>query len=295
MSQALKGTAGTPYPQVDNTIPDCGNPDENEQGIGPTGDMLLSPVVGLVAEGCPEYDGTLTPWYPELLDDMAYVTNSTRGFTALLPYGSAGTSYAAQSRRVTEATVLLGYGPGRIVDWPDLETNSRDLSIWPEDGIYPVNPVQSMTNPSGPGCLSGGSGVACPSGGHNDLEVAPGVYRREFRDCYNQRELFGSCAAIVNDTSNTVLVQTGWLRQDYQWQITTNVPFGTTGDVQSGATINVEGVPFTPGLTTIGPSDALLLTGPAPPTASPAAASQPAAVYGEIADDWTWGLLSQLP
>ena len=54
---------------------------------------------------------------------------------------------------------------------------------------------------SASGCLQG-TGAYCASGGHNDIQVAPGVYRREFKQCYNRGVLIGQCAAIVNTTGS---------------------------------------------------------------------------------------------
>ena len=188
-------------------------------------------MTGLVSEGAPEDDGRLDPFYSTLLDQIAYVTDTTDGFVVPLSYGAAGASYQAQ-RRVQEATILLGYRPGQLVDWADLEQGSGDLAVWPEEGIYPTDPVQSMGTPGGSGCLAG-TGVVCSSGGHNDLEVAPGVYRREFGTCYDQGVAFGGCAAIVNTTGSPVTVDPSWLTGAYAHQITFD-----GGDVQSGGTID---------------------------------------------------------
>ena len=152
-------------------------------------------VHGLLKEGSPEYNGTLDPYYSTLLDEVAYVADNTNGFVVTLSYGDSGASYQQQSRRVQEATMLLGYSPGHLVDWADLEQTNHNLDVWPEEGIYPTGPVQSMGAPGGNGCLSG-SGSGCSTGGHNDLQVAPGVYRREFTACYNHGTLFGPCAGM---------------------------------------------------------------------------------------------------
>ena len=180
MSAAMTRANGQPYLQIDNTLP--ANP-YLAQGLG----MLNQShgVQGLIKEGSPEYNGVLDPYYSTLLDEIAYAANSTGGFVVPLSYGSAGASYQPRSRRVQEGTMLLGYSPGHLVDWADLEQGSGHLAVWPEEGIYPTNPVQSMSAPSGSGCLAG-TGVICSTGGHNDLQVSPGVYRREFGACNNQ-------------------------------------------------------------------------------------------------------------
>ena len=50
---------------------------------------------------------------------------------------------------------LLGYAPGHTVSWSDLETNNNNLAVWPEEGIVPTQPIQSMGQPAGASCLDG--------------------------------------------------------------------------------------------------------------------------------------------
>ena len=237
---------GTPFLQVDNTL--NFNPYLVQNG---SFQLLDNPsqVGGIIAEDAP-WDGGLTPYYPTLLDSMAYVDTSTAGFLALLSQDSNG---SLQGRRVQAATILLGYAPGHTVSWSDLDDNSRDLAVWSEEGIYPTAPVQTMGTPGGSGCFAG-TGATCATGGHNDIQVAPGVYRREFKQCYNRGVLFGQCAAIINTTGGTVTVSSSWLTQTYRHQITM-----VGGDVQSGGTINLSGSTFVPGSTTIAADDAVLL------------------------------------
>ena len=248
MSAAMTHANGQPFTQIDNTLPP--NP------YLPQGLNLLDQstgVTGLVAEGEPEDDGTLDPDYSTLLDQIAYVAHTSHAFVVPLSYAQAGASDQAQSRRVQEATMLLGYNPGHLVDWADLEQGSSDLAVWPEEGIYPTKPVQSMSAPGGSGCLTG-SGQVCATGGHNSLQVAPGVYRREFGACYDQSVAFGACAAIVNTTASPVTIRSSWLSSTYSHQVTL-----TGGDVQSGGTINTTTTTFTPNTTTINPHDATIL------------------------------------
>jgi hypothetical protein len=246
MASAVTRSNGAPFLQVDNGL--------NVNPYLPTPFPLLnnpSTVNGVIAEGSPEYNGTLISYYPTLLDDMAYVDHTPNDFVVLLSYDRSG---AVRSRRVQAASVLLGYSRGHTVSWSNLETNSTNLAVWPEEGIVPTGPVQTMAEPAGSGCLAG-TGVVCSSGGHSDLQVAPGVYRREFRTCYEQSVAFGACAVIMNTTGSPVTVQAAWLKQRYQHQVTMS-----GGDVQSGGTVNLAGAPFTPGSTTIAPQDATILT-----------------------------------
>lgn len=249
MAAALTHRSGAPFIQVDNSLPV--NP------YLPQGLNMLNPAIGVdawVSEGEPMEDGALDAYYSTLLDQMAYIGDRARGFVVLLSRGSAGAAYQRRSRRVQEATILLGYRPGRVVDWADLENGSDDLAVWPEEGIYPTAPVQSMAAPGGRGCLAG-TGVVCSRGGHNSVQVAPGVYRRVFRTCYSRRAPFGACAVIVNTTATPAVVRAGWLRDvSLRHQITL-----VGGDVQSGGRVDLKGAPFRAGSTTVDPDDALLL------------------------------------
>lgn len=249
----LRRNSGELFAQVDNGI----SPNPYLPASLP---LLGHPrsVVGLLSEGNP-WDYGFSPFYSELLDDIAAVDVRPGNFIVLWSYGNFG---SLQARTVQEATALLGYEPGHVVSWADLEHEDLDLSVWPEEGIYPVDPIESMAAPGGRGCLAG-EGTPCPRGGHNSLRVrrgpnpldsGGGVYRREFRDCYDDGVWFGACAAIVNDTSTAVTVLGSWLRLHYGHVITMR-----GGDVQSGGRIDLAGAPFEPGRTRIGAYDAIIL------------------------------------
>jgi hypothetical protein len=245
-SQSMTHADGTPFLQIDNGI--------NVNPYLPTPFKMLndsSAVHGLIAEGVPENNGTLVSFYSTMLDDMAYVNQTSHDFMVLLSYDPAG---SLQSRRVQAASVLLGYSQGHTVGWSDLEQNSSNLAVWPEAGIVPTDAVQSMGTPGGTGCLAG-NGDVCSTGGHNDVQVATGVYRREFKTCYQNGTVFGACAAIVNTTGSAVTIQKSWLTQTYSHRVTMN-----GGDVQSGGTVSLAGADFTPGSTTIAAKDAALLS-----------------------------------
>jgi hypothetical protein len=248
MSAELTHNNGAPFIQADNTLPP--NP-YTPQGL----DMLnhSTGVDGWVVEGEPMDYGAFDPYYSTLLDQIAYVATRTRAFVVPMTRAAAGARNQMRTRRVAEATMLLGYSPGHLVDWANLETGSRDLAVWPEEGIYPTDPLQSMRAPGGRGCLAG-TGKACSSGGHNSLEVAPGVYRREFGACYDRGVRFGRCAAIVNTRGRPVTVRSSWLRRSYGHRITFR-----GGDVQSRGTIDLTGSQFRAGSTTVASYDAILL------------------------------------
>jgi hypothetical protein len=247
MAESLIHKNGQPFLQVDNGL--SVNP-----FLKPAFPELNHPgsVVGLVAEDDPlNASGTLVSYYSTLLDDMAYMDHMPRNnFLVLLSYDPNG---SLKARRVQAATELLGFNGGQIVSWSSLDQRSRDLQIWPEEGIYPTGPVESMGRPGGRGCLAG-SGKVCSRGGHRSLEVAGGVYRREFRQCYNRGVAFGSCAVIMNDTGHKVTVKARWLHLSYDHKIAM-----IGHEVQAGGRINVNGAAFTAGKTTVGPRDALLI------------------------------------
>ena len=232
-------------------------------GLLAEGSPISNNNIGSDPEGYPVY--AHAGKYATVLDDMSYIDNKTNSFIVLLSYdqsGSGGSGNQLMSRRVQAATVLLGYSPGHVVSWSYLETDNNNLAVWPEEGIYPTNPVQSMGAPSGSGCFTGGGGSngygnVCSYGGHNDIQVTPGtdIYRREFKSCYNQGKYFGPCAVIVNDTASAVTIQSSWLTQSYGHEVTVN-----GGDVQSGGSINLSGASFSPGSTTIAAYDAVFLS-----------------------------------
>jgi hypothetical protein len=246
MSAAVTHADGSPMLQIDNGV--------NVNPYLPTPFAMLndpSSVTGLIAEGAPMSNGQMTNFFPALLDDMAYIDHTANDFLVLLSYDPSG---SLQTRRVQAATMLLGYDGSHVVSWSDLEQDSDNLAVWPEEALVPDAPVQSMGDPGGSGCFSG-NGSECSTGGHNELQVAPGVYRREFRDCYDSGQPVGPCAAIVNTTGSSVTVEASWLTGSYGHRVTI-----TGGDVQSGGTINPRGASFTAGGSTVGAHDGLLLT-----------------------------------
>jgi hypothetical protein len=246
MASAMTHTDGTPFLQIDNGLSANDNLSTPFSMINSTNE-----VQGVVAEGDPMSDGTLTSYYGSLLDEMAYVDGTDQDFIVLLSY-DAGAS--TQSRLVQAATELLGYDGNHVVSWSDLETAKSDLAVWPEEGIVPTDPIQSMNAPGGKGCLAG-QGAMCSTGGHNDLEVSPGVYRREFGDCYNQGTSIKACATLVNTTGSPVTIQASWLTQNYGHQLTL-----VGGDVQTGGTVNLTANSFAAGSTQIPADDATILT-----------------------------------
>ena len=196
--------------------------------------------VGLTCEGCIANSvGSVRPnMYAKVLDSMAAVDASS-GAYVLISHGSSPAGSAAQilQRLVTTGIVWLGYSEGHTIVWPDLEDNTANLAVWPEDLIYPSAPLESMVR------------------GATDLEVASGVYRREFASCYQGGLVIGPCATIVNATSSALTIRSAWLSQSYRHAVTLS-----GGDVLSGGVANIAGSSFTPNSSAVEASGAVLLT-----------------------------------
>jgi hypothetical protein len=246
MAAAMTHTNGQQFLQIDNGLSVNDNLSTPFPMLNDT-----TGVRGLISEGAPMYNGQMITYYSTMLDEMASINHTNDDFAVWLSYGTDGDT---QTRLVQAASLLLGYSQGHEVSWSDIDTKSYDLAIWPEEGIVPAGPIQTMAEPGGTNCLAG-QGVVCSTGGHNDLQVAPGIYRREFAQCYNQGVAFGPCASIVNSTSSPITIQSSWLTQTYKHQITL-----VGSDVQAGGTVNLTGATYTPGTTTIPANDATLLS-----------------------------------
>jgi len=194
--------------------------------------------VGLSCESCVATNATpVRPTlYAGVLNEMAAVYASGKAFL-LISRGTwpAGSATQILQRLATTGVTWLGYSEGHTIVWPNLEGSTNNLAIWPEDLIYPSSPIQTMVS------------------GATDLQVASGVYRREFRTCYQAGLAFGRCAVGVNATSGAITVQSAWLTQSYAHIITLR-----GGDELSGGVASVRGAIFAPH-TTLASGAALLL------------------------------------
>jgi hypothetical protein len=196
--------------------------------------------LGAVCENCVVNAGVLQPAnYTQVLNGMLAVNGIAGAQFVQLDTGSSASGSAAQisQRTVALAIAWLAYEDGHTVIFPNFEYTTENLAVWPEDLIYPGAPVQSMQWSA------------------NDIMVTGSVYRREFRQCFNEQVAIGPCAAIVNASSATVTVASSWLTQTYTHQIT---PQG--GDVLSGGTLSLTTTTFTPNVTTIASGQAILLS-----------------------------------
>jgi hypothetical protein len=160
---------------------------------------------GAVCENCVVDNGIFRPsMYAPMLNAMALIDETSTGKFVELNngYSPAGSSEQIAQRLVTIAVVWLGFKGEQTVVWANLEDNTQGLSVWPEDLIYPTDPLETMA----------GSNVT--------IEVAPGVWRREFSSCYYKGSAFGRCAAILNANSGARPIESRWLRQSYGHVIT---------------------------------------------------------------------------
>ncbi len=195
--------------------------------------------IGALCEDCVVNSGVFRPtMYASVLNAMAKINALPQGSFVELNHGESALGSAAQiaQRTITTSMAWLGYREGHTIVYPDLEANTNNLAVFPENSIYPTGPLETMT-----------SGAA-------DIQVAPGVYRREFSTCYNAGTAIGPCAAIVNSTAGTVAVQAAWLKQTYG-----HVVSMSGGDIPNGGTVNLTSVRFAANSTTLAPSQGLLI------------------------------------
>lgn len=195
--------------------------------------------VGVVCEDCIVNSGTFrAAMYPQVLNAMAEINRIPGASLVEINNGESPSGSVAQiaQRTITTAVAWLGYSQGHTIVWPNLEANTQNLAVFPENSIYPTQPLESM------------------SSGATDIQVAPGVYRREFAACYNNRVAIGPCASIVNGTGSTVAVRSTWLHEAYGHVVD---PIG--GDIPSGGRISLTSVAFRPNVTTIAPGRGMLI------------------------------------
>jgi hypothetical protein len=195
----------------------------NGVGFGPEGPRVSllrnAQFQGAVCEGCTVTGGTLRPtFYAKTLDAMARINEIPNKRFVELTTGSspAGSDDQIAQRLVTTAVAWLGFSDGHTVVWPDLEANTHNLAVWPEDGIYPAAAMESMHS------------------GARDLEVAPSVWRREFSSCYLDTKKIGPCAAILNGSPQPVALADIPLRLHFSHQVAF-----VGGDTESGGRLDL--------------------------------------------------------
>lgn len=203
---------------------------------GPRLSLLTSPqIVGVVAENSIISAGTFRPnLYGKVLDAMAAVDQiKGKQFVELNTGKSpAGSDDQIAQRLVTTAVAWLGFADGQTVVWPNLEFDTKNLAVWPEDQIYPTGPVQTMRS------------------SNSEIAVMPNVWRREFRSCYMNGSPIGPCAAVLNGTGSPVAPSASWFRSSFSHSVTLN-----GGDSLSGGSVDFKSAP----VGTIAPGRAALL------------------------------------
>jgi hypothetical protein len=200
----------------------------NSIKFGPTGARLsllfTSPrIVGAVCENCIVNAGAFRPeMYAKVLDAMAAVdTVNGKQFVELNTGRSPdGSNDQIAQRLVTTAVAWLGFADGQTVVWPNLEYSSHNLAIWPEDQIYPTQPVQTMARSNA------------------ELSVMPSVWRREFRACYMNGKPIGPCAAVLNASSSPVVPTASWFRSTFSHAVALR-----GGDALSGGSVDFTSAP----------------------------------------------------
>ncbi len=211
-------------------------------GLDPTPSAELaasSHFVGGVCENCVVDGGVFRPaMYATVLTDMALVDDTPNAAFVELNDGASPSGSAAQiaQRIVTVAVAWLGYSEGHTIVNANLEDNTNNLAVWPEDAIVPASPVESMSTSA------------------SNIAVGSNVWRREFSSCYEDGTAVGPCAAILNGTGSTVTISSSWLRQSYGHVVTLS-----GGDVTSGGSVSLTAVAFKANSTTIPPDQAILL------------------------------------
>jgi hypothetical protein len=197
-------------------------------------------LIGESCEGCIANDarGIVPADYAAQLNQMASM-NKAPGALVLISKGhwAAGSPEQLLQRLVTIGITWLAYDEGHTILMENLEDNTTRLAVWPEELIYPAFPLESMKTSA------------------NDLEVASGVYRREFATCSLAGIPFGRCAVVLNANAANVTIPSTWFVQSYTHAITLS-----GGDVLSGGRVNLAGGSFIPGLTEVAGGAAILLS-----------------------------------
>ena len=180
-------------------------------------------MVGTICENCIVNAGAFRPdMYAKVLDAMAAVSRDKSKHFVELNTGKspAGSDDQVAQRLATTAVAWLGLSGNQIVVWPNLEFNTNNLAVWPEDAIYPAGPLQTM------------------SSNNSDLSVGSSVWRREFRSCYMNGSSIGPCAAVLNGSISPVVPSASWFRSGFHHAVTLR-----GGDALSGGSVDLTSAP----------------------------------------------------
>src|ERR1700694_1685190 len=173
-------------------------------------------VLGGICEGCVVSGGrpASAKSIANLLDIASHVNNKTTKSLVVLSSGShdIGSQEQLRDRRLHRAALWLSFKEKQTISWANLEAGQPTQSPeWPEDFIYPRNPLQSM--------LAGSAGQHGAADLIVDGPYPAAVYRREFTDCTvgtsGRAVPIGRCAVLLNLSSSPVAVQQDWLSAKY--------------------------------------------------------------------------------
>lgn len=200
----------------------------NGVGFGASGPEVQtlrssSQFVGVICENCVVNNGTLrSNMYAKVLDAMTQVGQIPNASFVEQNTGKSppGSDDQISQRLVTTAMAWLGFIDNRTVVFPNLEFNTTNLAVWPENDIYPTKPLQTMR------------------GGNADLSVGPSVWRREFAQCYLRGTPIGPCAAVVNGSSGSVTPSQSWFSARLSHAVALN-----GGDALSGGSVDLKSAP----------------------------------------------------
>lgn len=168
-----------------------------------------SNLLGGLCENCVVDGGSVkTTQVAQTLDAML-TAEQAKNSLVLLSTGTAAEEGANNDDRLAALGIdWLGYSPGGVVGFEDLEDDTHNLAVWPEQQLYPTEPLTSMTT------------------GNADLLV-PGfssMWMREFATCYNAGSYIGRCGVVVNASGATQAVQGSWFTQTYRYYMTMSSP-----------------------------------------------------------------------
>jgi hypothetical protein len=187
--------------------------------------------IAAVCENCILNANVFRPtMYANVLSAMAQIDQIPGAAFVELNTGfeASGSPEEQHDRVTTTAVAWLGYSPGQTIVFPNLEDTTTNLAVWPEDAIVPTQPLQSMTSSAG------------------QIEVSPGVYLREFAQCYDAGVAIGQCAAVLNSNTSAATIEASWLKQKY-----THILEMSGGDIESGGTISLTKDFFVPGISEV--------------------------------------------
>jgi hypothetical protein len=211
----------SPLPTIVNGYMN-GNPVQEEEYIGAPN------IAGIFGESCFTHDsGTYTD--QRWRDQANALLDTTQHHYPAICGGNGELADNRPLRIYWLASWWLTYDPNYSVALEIYGSDPNPVYVFAEQGLVPLNPVQTATTIS-------------------SLQVAGGAYARQFGSCYYQRNWRGACAAIVNPSSSSTVSMPA-LASAYHHSLTLD-----THDLYAGGQIYLTGsVPSTlaPGQATI--------------------------------------------